>query len=151
MTKLRINGHSHLLPYPEQIPTYLKEKEIFWIDADRKYMLQKDWKRPVTDSSFFLNEKLEWMEKNNYPKPPRSACTFCPYHSNEEWKEIKKNKEEWDEVVALDKKIRFGSKNKVDPVFLHKSCVPIEEADLEPNKDQQDLFNDICDEGMCGV
>ena len=61
---MRINGHSHLLPYPEQIPAYLKEKEIFWIDEDRKHMLQKGWKRPVTDSSFFLEEKLEWMDYN---------------------------------------------------------------------------------------
>lgn len=59
---MRINGHSHLLPYPEQIPSFMKEKEIFWIDEDRKFMLQKNWKRPVTDSSFFLHEKLEWME-----------------------------------------------------------------------------------------
>jgi len=42
----------------------MKEKEIFWIDDNRKYMLQKGWKRPITDSSFFLNEKLDWMEKN---------------------------------------------------------------------------------------
>ena len=62
---MRINGHSHLLPYPEQIPSFMREKEIFWIDEDRKYMLQKNWKRPVTDSSFFLNEKLEWMGRNN--------------------------------------------------------------------------------------
>jgi len=62
---MRINGHSHLLPYPEQIPSFMKEKEIFWIDDDRKFMLQKNWKRPVTDSSFFLNEKLEWMDRNN--------------------------------------------------------------------------------------
>ena len=62
---MRINGHSHLLPYPEQIPKFMKEKEIFWIDDDRKFMLQKNWKRPVTDSSFFLNEKLEWMDRNN--------------------------------------------------------------------------------------
>jgi aminocarboxymuconate-semialdehyde decarboxylase len=60
----RINGHSHLLPYPEEIPKFMKEKEIFWVDEDRKFMLQKGWKRPVTDSSFFLNEKLEWMERN---------------------------------------------------------------------------------------
>ena len=61
---MRINGHSHLLPYPEDIPRFMKEKEIFWIDDDRKFMLQKGWKRPITDSSFFLNEKLEWMERN---------------------------------------------------------------------------------------
>ena len=62
---LRINGHSHLLPYPEEIPQFLKEREIFSVDPDKKFMLQKDWKRPVTDSSFFLNEKLEWMDRYN--------------------------------------------------------------------------------------
>ncbi len=61
--KLRINGHSHLLPYPHEIPQFMKEKEIFWVDDDQKFMLQKGWKRPVTDSSFFLNDKLEWMER----------------------------------------------------------------------------------------
>lgn len=61
--KLRINGHSHLLPYPEEIPSFMREKEIFWVDEDKKFMLQKGWKRPVTDSSFFLKEKLEWMSR----------------------------------------------------------------------------------------
>ena len=60
---MRINGHSHLLPYPEQIPSFLKKNEIFWIDQDRKFMYQKNWRRPITDDSFFLNEKLEWMDR----------------------------------------------------------------------------------------
>jgi len=106
---------------------------------------------PLVEFQMRRHHCLEWMEKNNYPKPPRSACTFCPYHSNDEWKEIKKNKQEWDEVVALDKKIRKGTKKNTDLVYLHRSAVPIDEADLDPNKDQQDLFNDICDDGMCGV
>lgn len=63
--KLRINGHSHLLPYPEEIPQFMKDKEIFWVDNERKYMLQKGWKRPVTHSSFFLDDKLEWMDHFN--------------------------------------------------------------------------------------
>lgn len=62
---MRINGHSHLLPNPEQIPDFMREKEIFWIDEDRKYMRQKNWQRPVTDESFFLDEKLAWMAQNN--------------------------------------------------------------------------------------
>ncbi|MEM9837209.1 MAG: amidohydrolase family protein [Bacteroidota bacterium] len=64
MTTLRINGHSHLLPYPEEIPAFMREREIFWIDADRSHMRQKNWKRPITAKSFFLREKLEWMEEN---------------------------------------------------------------------------------------
>ena len=61
---MKINGHSHLLPYPEDIPRFMKDKEIFWVDEDKKYMYQKEWQRPVTDSSFFLKEKLDWMNQN---------------------------------------------------------------------------------------
>jgi len=106
---------------------------------------------PLIERDMRRHHCLEWIFKNNFPRPPRSACTFCPFHSNEEWKEIKKNKEEWDEVVALDKKVRRGTKKNTDLVYLHKSATPLGEADLDPNRDQQDLFNDICDEGMCGV
>ncbi len=62
---MKINGHSHLLPYPNQIPSFMKDKEIFWIDDDRSFMRQKNWQRPVTSASFFLNEKLDWMNNNN--------------------------------------------------------------------------------------
>ena len=61
----KINAHGHLLPYPEQIPKFMKEKKIFWIDDNRNFMRQGNWARPITDPSFFLEEKLEWMEKNN--------------------------------------------------------------------------------------
>ncbi len=60
----RINGHGHLLPNPEQIPRFMVDKKVFWVDEDRRFMRQGDWKRPVTDPSFFLEEKLVWMEKN---------------------------------------------------------------------------------------
>ena len=106
---------------------------------------------PLVTKEIRRHHCLQWMEQKGYPKPPRSACTFCPYHSNEEWRFVKENKEEWDEAVALDKKIRNGFVSVKDELFLHKSGVPLDEADLDPNKDQQDLFNDICDEGMCGV
>lgn len=61
----RINAHGHLLPYPEQIPAFLKDNGIFWIDDEKEFMFRTNWKRPVTDPSFFLNEKIEWMAKNN--------------------------------------------------------------------------------------
>ena len=60
---MRINAHAHLLPDPRQIPHFMREKKIFWIDADRRFMRQEDWKRPITDPSFFLHEKIEWMQR----------------------------------------------------------------------------------------
>jgi len=61
---MRINGHGHILPEPHEIPQFLKDKHLFSIDDDRKFMRQGDWKRPITDPSFFFKEKLEWMERH---------------------------------------------------------------------------------------
>ncbi|MBK6363782.1 MAG: amidohydrolase family protein [Saprospiraceae bacterium] len=61
----KINAHGHVLPYQNEIPSFMKKKEIFWLTQDNKFMCQKNWKRPVTHPSFFLKEKVEWMEKNN--------------------------------------------------------------------------------------
>ena len=62
---IKIDGHGHLLPEPGQIPAFMREKQVFWIDDDRKFMRQGFWLRPVTDPSFFLKEKLEWMDRHD--------------------------------------------------------------------------------------
>jgi len=31
-----------------------------------------------------------YMKKNEFPIPVKSACVFCPYHSDWMWKEMKK-------------------------------------------------------------
>ena len=62
---MRINGHGHILPEPHQVPSFMKEKKLFWIDEDKKFMRQGDWSRPINNSSFFVNEKIKWMEEHN--------------------------------------------------------------------------------------
>jgi hypothetical protein len=117
---------------------------------------------PLVDKDMSRKDCIEWMEDNFYPKPPRSACTFCPYHSNEEWLRIKKETpDEWKEVVEMDKAIRsqerFKEKNKgsgtlTDEIFLHRSCKPLDEIDFEKKDPQGDLFFGMANEceGMCG-
>ena len=119
---------------------------------------------PLVEKKMSRKDCIEWMEDNFYPTPPRSAYTFCPYHSNEEWIRIKKeNPNEWKEVVEMDRAIRsqerFKEKNKgsaslKDEIFLHRSCKPIDEIDFEneKNKNQLDFefgMENEC-EGMCG-
>lgn len=62
---MRINGHGHILPEPHEIPKFMRERKLFWIDEDKKFMRQGDWARPITDPSFFFEEKIAWMEKYN--------------------------------------------------------------------------------------
>ena len=56
------------------------------------------------------------------------------------------------DAVAIDRLIRTGFRNLRGEVFLHRSCLPLDEADLDTlaDKGQLDLFADECD-GMCGV
>ena len=62
---MRINGHGHILPEPSQIPAFMREKKLFWIDDDKKFMRQADWSRPINGASFFVKEKIEWMDQHN--------------------------------------------------------------------------------------
>ena len=116
---------------------------------------------PLVDKKMTRQDCLQWLEDNFYPTPPRSACTFCPYHSNKEWLDIKNgNPDEWKEVVEMDKEIRnqeqYKDKNKGkkidDEIFLHRSCKPIDEVDFEDTSPQLDLFYGFSNEceGMCG-
>ena len=60
---------------------------------------------------------------------------------------------EGDQKVSndIDKIIRNKTKNIKDDLYLHKSTTPLDEVDLEEKNNQIDLFNDICDEAVCGV
>ena len=60
---MKINGHGHILPEPNEVPEFMRKKKLFSIDENRSFMRQGDWSRPITDPSFFFKEKLEWMEK----------------------------------------------------------------------------------------
>ncbi len=61
---IKIDGHGHLIPRPQDIPLFMKEKKIFWVSDDGLFMHQGEWKRPITDDSFFLEHKIEWLNKN---------------------------------------------------------------------------------------
>ncbi|WP_339848152.1 amidohydrolase family protein [uncultured Dokdonia sp.] len=126
--KLRINGHSHLLPYPEEIPQFMKDKGIFWVDKDRKFMLQKDWSRPVTDSSFFLHEKLEWMERNKVDHAV--VLNLSQLYGNglrlEEMKQALKFQNDFNARVQQDHPDKFTTGFVVHPGFVRGALWEIE-------------------------
>jgi len=129
----------------------ISKDEIQRTSRNKLKYIQNEY--PLIDLDMRRSNCIEWMEKNNFPKPPRSACTFCPYHSTKEFKDIKENSEkEWQEVLKIDEIIRNNKHPKIhQPLYVHSSCTPLKDIDLNEKQNQQDLFNDICDDGMCGV
>lgn len=105
----------------------------------------------VMDHRMTRQDCYLWMERHGYPKPPRSACISCPFHANDEWRDMRDNRpDDWAEAVAFDRAIRKAGGMRGD-TFLHRSCVPLDQVDLSVDDRHIDLFSLNCETGMCGV
>ena len=77
----------------------------------------------------------------------------CPFHDNRCWRQMRDHDPEaWADAIKLDRALRTGLRGIRGEIFLHRSCVPLESADLTAAADrgQLDLWPNEC-EGMCGV
>jgi len=104
---------------------------------------------PLIENRINRGDCIKFLEDNSFYGVKKSSCVFCPYHSNFQWRDIKENyPKEWTRVVKVDEAIRNSSKRgDDDPLYLHRSLKPIDEAYLQ--EDQGDLF--MCEEGYCGI
>ena len=82
----------------------------------------------------------QWMDTTYGRIAPRSACLGCPFRSNAEWRGIRASRH-WTDVVEVDATIRHRGGIRGD-LFLHSSCVPLAEADL--NDAAMPLFGREC-------
>lgn len=113
---------------------------------------------PLIDLGMRRSDCLDWMERNGYPRPPRSACVFCPYHSREEWKRLKNEEPaEFDRAVLFEADSQDIARNceiTEGIPFLSRELKPLSEIDFDKPDRQMNLFGDgftaEC-EGMCGV
>jgi len=107
---------------------------------------------PLVDMRMTRHDCKLWMERNGYPEPPRSACVYCPYHSNAEWRHIRDNDPKgWQEAVRVDKMIRSGYQETEAELYVHQSLKPLADVDLRTDEDLgQMTFLGECD-GMCGM
>jgi hypothetical protein len=127
---------------------------VLWIgistdEAQRMKPARKKYYKhifPLIDKNMTRLHCLRWLSENNYPKPMKSSCVFCPYKGNAEWREL----DERDLAIAVnvDKAIRtFGVMQ-----YAHRYCKPLDQVDFRSAEDagQLSMFGEEC-EGMCGV
>jgi len=111
---------------------------------------------PLVDMAWRRNHCVDYL-KDNWPHPVgKSACTFCPYHDNKTWREMKRNDPaSWAQAVEVDEKIRGGFRGSLAPLYLHRSMQPLKDVDFDAilarNDDQREFgFLDECD-GIYGL
>jgi hypothetical protein len=108
---------------------------------------------PLIEMGMSRGDCLAWMLAKGYPMPSKSACTFCPYHDEETWSDMKRNDpESWAQACMVDEAIRSGFAGGKERLFVHRSRKPLAEVRLDAAYDrgQTDMFLDEC-EGMCGL
>ena len=108
---------------------------------------------PLIEQRMTRRDCLRWLERRDYPMPPKSACIGCPFHSDAHWRDMRDNDPEaWAHAVEIDHLIRRGFRSLRGDVYLHRSAMPLDQVDLATDADrgQLDLWPNEC-EGMCGV
>ena len=125
--------------------------EAIRMKPSREAWIKHEW--PLVDMRMTRTHCLEWMAKHSYPRPVKSACTFCPYHNDGLGRDMKLNDpESWAQAVEVDEMIRGGVRGTSQKLYVHRSMKPLVEVDFRNAEDfgQIDAFNNEC-EGMCGV
>jgi len=127
----------------------MRDPEFSWIKHDY----------PLVDNKITRQDCLKWCSDHGYKRPPRSACIGCPFKNQDEWRHLHQTPDEWADAVDFDNALRtlphLKARYRGTP-FLHKSKVPLAEADIRTNEEKgiYDLFGDSfgqeC-EGMCGI
>lgn len=138
----------------------IKEPVTLWMgistdEIERVKTSRERWivnRYPLIEKHMNRLDCENWLKRNGFSVPPKSSCIGCPFHSDAAWLDMKRNDPEaWKDAVEVDKAIRNMPRMK-GKVFLHRSCVPLEEVDLNENQLEfnWDGFGNEC-EGMCGI
>ena len=132
---------------------------ISWDESQRMKDPFYNWmvnEYPLVDRRITRQDCIDWMEAHGYPRPPRSSCLGCPFHSDDEWRHIKTNyPDEFESVAVLEDRVRAGELDvgglRGTP-FLHRKLVSIRDVDLRTKEEKGvvSLFEQEC-EGMCGL
>ena len=59
---------------------------------------------PLIEMRMGRDSCVEWLKKNGFPIPSKSACIGCPCHSNNTWNLLSKN--ELEDAIKFDEQIR---------------------------------------------
>ena len=90
---------------------------------------------PLLDLGMDRKACERWLRSRGWTSVAKSACTFCPYHGNRQWREMRDSQPaEWAEAVAFDAAIRKGGGKGVPlngEAFLHASRVPLDLAPID--------------------
>jgi hypothetical protein len=150
---LGVGPRDYLAPGSVEEWVGISTDEAFRVSPSRvRFIHRRD---PLIEKRMSRSDCYQWLRRHGYPIPPKSSCVFCPYRSNEQWRDLRTNDPTgWQRAIEIDRRLREAEGLAMfrRPVFAHRSLMPLGEVDLSTPEDrgQLNLFVNEC-EGMCGV
>jgi hypothetical protein len=109
-------------------------------------------RHPLVELNMSRNQCIKWLQDRQMPVPPKSACVYCPFRRNDGWRHMRDTApEDFAEAVRIDNAIRRGNPDHDGQAFVHRSCVPLERANLEDHHIDQRSFEFAADCEACGL
>jgi len=125
----------------------VKESQVKW--------MKHRW--PLVEIGMHRPMILQWFKDQGYPEPPRSACYFCAFHDDNEWRRLRDEEpQSFAKAIEFEKEFQ-QSRQHIDQLnsvpYLHRSCRPLDQIDLRTDIDKgQSVMGFIQEcEGMCGL
>lgn len=125
--------------------------EMFRVATSRYPLIHH--RHPLVELDLTRNGCIRWLQERQYPVPSKSSCVFCPYRTNAQWRWMRDNApDDFAEAVRFDAAIRHGFVAELGaPVYLHRSCVPLDLADLTDEHPDQMTLPIGADCESCGL
>lgn len=79
----------------------ISSDEIYRVKPATRAWQTNRW--PLIEQRMSRTDCIAWLRRHDYPVPVRSSCAFCPFHSDDEWRRIKRDDPEaWRRAVEVD-------------------------------------------------
>lgn len=135
--------------YVAQLSGRPQSEQRYWINftLDERDRATPDAQRwyPLLDLMLSRVDCVQLIADAGLPIPRKSACYMCPHRHNSEWRHVRDAyPNQWRDAIRLDEELRDADER--GGVFLHRSRVPLAQADLDAPDPAQDRQ---CGLGMC--
>jgi hypothetical protein len=147
-------------PHPRRVPAGVYAEQAIGISTD-EFHRAKDSRVnylrntfPLIDLGWTRTDCERYLAEHGFAQTVKSACLGCPFAGNERWRWIRDHDPAgWAQAVELDRSLRHGYPHATDAgqrlrgeYYLHRSCTPLDLADLDPPAGQRRGHLQLADE-----
>jgi aminocarboxymuconate-semialdehyde decarboxylase len=106
----------------------MRDKKIFWINDTGTHMCQGDWTRPITHPSFFLDNKLAWMDLHRIDAMVGITLSqlYCNGYDEQTTFDVIRFQNDYHAMLQALYSDRFIGGFVVQPRFIEQACKEIE-------------------------